>query len=324
MLRVDKIRVSYDGVPALADAELEVEKGEQLAVLGPSGSGKSTLLRVVAGLLRPEAGRVLLAGRDIVGIPSHRREIGLMHQDGALFPHLDVAGNVEFGLRMAGLRRVERERRTAKLLELVGLPGFERRSLAGLSGGEQQRVGLARALAPEPRVLLLDEPLGSLDRPLRERLVEELSELFERLGLTVIHVTHDVGEAFAIGDRVAVMHEGRVVQHATPDDLWARPADEWIANFLGMTNIREQDGRRVVVRPEAVRLTPGDAAVVVAVQRRGPAVHSRVRLEDGEILESVSTGLEHPQLGDRVGVEVDRGGIIDLDPLPPTGAGFVR
>lgn len=324
MLRVDKIRVSYDGVPALADAELEVEKGEQLAVLGPSGSGKSTLLRVVAGLLRPEAGRVLLAGRDLVGIPSHRREIGLMHQDGALFPHLDVAGNVEFGLRMAGLRRVERERRTAELLELVGLPGFERRSLAGLSGGEQQRVGLARALAPEPRVLLLDEPLGSLDRPLRERLVEELSELFERLGLTVIHVTHDVGEAFAIGDRVAVMHEGRVVQHATPDDLWARPADEWIANFLGMTNIREQDGRRVVVRPEAVRLTPGDAAVVVAVQRRGPAVYSRVRLEDGEILESVSTGLEHPQLGDRVGVEVDRGGIIDLDPLPPTGAGFVR
>jgi len=324
VLRVDKIRVSYDGVPALADAELEVEKGEQLAVLGPSGSGKSTLLRVVAGLLRPEAGRVLLAGRDLVGIPSHRREIGLMHQDGALFPHLDVAGNVEFGLRMAGLRRVERERRTAELLELVGLPGFERRSLAGLSGGEQQRVGLARALAPEPRVLLLDEPLGSLDRPLRERLVEELSELFERLGLTVIHVTHDVGEAFAIGDRVAVMHEGRVVQHATPDDLWARPADEWIANFLGMTNIREQDGRRVVVRPEAVRLTPGDAAVVVAVQRRGPAVYSRVRLEDGEILESVSTGLEHPQLGDRVGVEVDRGGIIDLDPLPPTGAGFVR
>lgn len=312
MLRVERVRVSFAGVPALADAALEVEEGERLAVLGPSGSGKSTLLRVVAGLLRADAGRVLLAGRDLADVPSHRREIGLMHQDGALFPHLDVAGNVAFALRLAGLSRVDRERRTAELLELVGLPGFEGRSLDGLSGGERQRIGLARALARQPRVLLLDEPLGSLDRPLRERLVQELAELFERLRLTVIHVTHDVGEAFAIGDRVAIMREGRIVQQGTPDDVWKRPADEWVAGFLGMTNIRQRNGRRVVVRPEAVRLLPGDDAVVVAVQRRGSAVHARVRLDDGEVLESVSAGLEQPQLGQRVRVEIDSGGIVEV------------
>ena len=312
MLRVERVGVSFAGVPALADAALEVEESERLAVLGPSGSGKSTLLRVVAGLLRADAGRVLLAGRDLADVPSHRREIGLMHQDGALFPYLDVAGNVAFALRLAGLSRVDRERRTAELLELVGLPGFEGRSLDGLSGGERQRIGLARALARQPRVLLLDEPLGSLDRPLRERLVQDLAELFERLRLTVIHVTHDVGEAFAIGDRVAIMREGRIVQQGTPDDVWTRPADEWVAGFLGMTNVRQRNGRRVVVRPEAVRLLPGDDGVVVAVQRRGPAVHARVRLDDGEVLESVSAGLERPQLGQRVRVEIDSGGIVEV------------
>ncbi len=235
-----------------------------------------------------------------------------MHQEGALFPHRDVAGNVGFGLRMRNVPRAERERRTSELLELVGLAGFEQRSLGGLSGGERQRVGLARALAPEPRVLLLDEPLGSLDRPLRERLVEELRELFQRLRLTVIHVTHDVAEAFAIGDRVAVMRDGRIVQAGTPDELWARPADEWVARFLGMANIREEDGRRVVVRPEAVRVTRGEGAVVVAAERRGAVVLLRVRRDDGEVLESVTTELDHPEPGERVRVEIDPAGVAVL------------
>ena len=312
MLRVENVAVAFDGALALAGVDLDVAEGERLAVLGPSGSGKSTLLRVIAGLQRPDTGRVLLAGRDLAGVSPHRRGIGLMHQDGALFPHRDVAGNVAFGLRMKGLSRAERERRTTEVLELVGLAGFERRSLGGLSGGERQRVGLARALAPEPRVLLLDEPLGSLDRPLRERLVGELRELFGRLTLTVLHVTHDVAEAFAIGDRVALMRDGRIVQLGTPDAVWAGPADEWAARFLGMANLREQNGRRVVVRPEAVRVRPGEGAVVLTVQRLGAAVHLRVRLDDGEVLESVTTELDHPRPGDAVRVEIDPAGVVPV------------
>lgn len=312
LLRVEGLRVGFAGTAALAGVDLEVGEGARLAVLGPSGSGKSTLLRAIAGLLRPDAGRILLAGRDLDGVPPHRRGIGLMHQDGALFPHLDVAQNVAFGLRMADLPRTERERRTAELLELVGLGGFERRSIGTLSGGERQRVALARAIAPEPRVLLLDEPLGALDRPLRERLVDELGELFDRLALTVIHVTHDVGEAFAIGHHVAVMHAGSVVQHDEPDDLWLRPADEWVARFLGMKNIQRRDGQTVLIRPEAVRLTPGDAGVVVRAERRGAAVHLRVRLGDGEELEVVTTDPGHARPGDRVDVSIDAAGVVRL------------
>jgi thiamine transport system ATP-binding protein len=229
-----------------------------------------------------------------------------MLQEGALFPHRDVAGNIAFGLRMAGAPRAQRERRTAELLALVGLGGFERRSIRTLSGGELQRVALARALAPEPRVLLLDEPLGSLDRPLRERLLDELAELFERLDLTVVHVTHDVGEAFAIGDRIAVMRAGRVVQHGAPDEVWAQPTDEWVAAFLGMTNLRERNGRRVVIRPEAVRVAPGDGAIVLA------AVHLRVRLDAGGELDAVTAELDHARPGERVSVHVDPAGVVDV------------
>ena len=312
MLRVEGLTVSFGGVPALAGGDLEVAEGERLAVLGPSGSGKSTLLRAIAGLVAPDAGRVLVGGRDLVGVPPHLRGVGLMHQDGALFPHRDVARNVDFGLRMAGMPAAERGRRVGELLELVGLAGFERRSPGTLSGGERQRVALARALAPEPRVLLLDEPLGSLDRPLRERLAEDLVALFERLRLTVVHVTHDADEAFAVGDRIAIVRDGRIVQHDTPDGLWTRPVDEWVARFLGLRNVLERDGRRVVVRPEAVRVTPGDGAVVLAAERRGAAVRLRVRLDDGEELDAVTTELRHPRAGDRVRVELDPAGTIEL------------
>jgi thiamine transport system ATP-binding protein len=312
MLRVEALEVSFDGAPALAGANVEVGAGTRLAVLGPSGSGKSTLLRTVAGLLPPDAGRILLAGRDLAGLPPHRRGIGLMHQDGALFPHLDVAGNIAFGLRMTGVPRERREQRTAELLELVGLAGLGRRSIGTLSGGERQRVALARALAPQPQVLLLDEPLGALDRPLRERLLGELAELFTRLSLTVVYVTHDVGEAFSIGDRVAVMRAGRIVQHGAPDDLWLHPADAWVARFLGMKNVAERDGRTIVIRPEAVRLEPGENAIVAQAERRGAAVHLRVRLADGEELEAVTTQPDHPRTGDRVNISIDPTGIIEL------------
>jgi thiamine transport system ATP-binding protein len=314
VLRVEELSLAFGGVPALAGIDLEVGAGERLAVLGPSGSGKSTLLRAIAGLERPDAGRVLLDGRDLAGVPPHLRGIGLMHQDGVLFPHRDVAGNVEFGLRMAGIPRAERARRTAALLELVGLAGFERRSTGTLSGGERQRVALARTLAPEPRVLLLDEPLGSLDRPLRDRLAGELVALADRLELTLVHVTHDADEAFAIGDRVAIVSAGRVVQHGTPDELWSAPASEWAARFLGLRNVLERAGRRVLVRPEGVRLVPGDAAVVLAVERRGAAVRVRLRLHGGEEFDAVTTDLRLPRPGDRVGVELDPAATVELPP----------
>ena len=256
-LALQGVGLGIDGRPILDDVSLDVADGERLALLGPSGSGKSTTLRVIAGLQAPSTGRVLLDGRDVTGVPAHRRGVGLVFQDAVLFPHRDVAGNVGFGPRVAGLPKGERAARVAGALELVGLAGTERRDVTTLSGGEAQRVALARALAPRPEVLLLDEPLGALDGPLRRRLQTDLRELFERLALTVVHVTHDVGEAFELGDRVAVLREGRIAQVAAPDELWARPADDWVARFLGMANIDRDGARATVVRPEAVVVRPG-------------------------------------------------------------------
>ncbi|MGO4423758.1 ABC transporter ATP-binding protein, partial [Streptomyces sp. MCAF7] len=193
LLRLDEVTVRYGERAALDAVDLEVAEHETVSVLGPSGGGKSTLLRVVAGLERTHTGRVWLAGRDRTGVPTHRRGVGLMFQDHQLFPQRDVGGNVAFGLRMRKVARAEAERRVAELLELVGLPGAQRRAIASLSGGEQQRVALARALAPRPKLLMLDEPLGQLDRGLRERLVVELRQLFGELGTTVLAVTHDQG-----------------------------------------------------------------------------------------------------------------------------------
>ena len=311
MLRVEGVTVSFDGPAALDDASLEVADGETMTVLGASGSGKTTLLRVIAGLQAPDRGRIVLDGADLAGVPPHRRDVGLVFQDHALFPHRDVAGNVSFGLRMRGDAPQAVAGRTAELLELVGLAGFERRSIGTLSGGEQQRVALARALAPEPRLLLLDEPLGSLDRRLRDRLLEDLGRLFDELAITAVYVTHDQTEAFTLGDRVAVMRAGSVVQVATPDELWATPVDEDVARFLGLANV--DDGR--VVRPEAVTVRPAvadGAGTVERAVRAGPVVRLRVRLDDGGILEAVVAALDHPHPGDRVDVDVDPQGIVRL------------
>jgi thiamine transport system ATP-binding protein len=311
MLRAEEIGVKFDGKAALDGASLDVGDGEVVTVLGPSGSGKTTLLRVVAGLQPPDTGRVLLDGIDLAGVPPHRRDIGLVFQDHALFPHRDVFGNVAFGLRMRRDAPEAIATRTTDLLELVGLAGFERRSVGTLSGGEQQRVALARALAPEPRVLLLDEPLGSLDRRLRDRLLEDLAELFDRLALTAVYVTHDQTEAFALGDRVAVMREGRVVQVATPDELWSRPLDADVAQFLGIGNVGEGE----IVRPEAVtvrRAADNGVGIVESAVRAGPIVRVVVRLDDGRPLEAAVTSIDHPEPGDRVDVEIDPQGIVRL------------
>jgi thiamine transport system ATP-binding protein len=313
MLRVEDVTVRFDGKAALDGVTLDVAESEVVTVLGPSGSGKSTLLRVIAGLQRPDSGRVLLEGEDLASVPPHRRGIGLVFQDHALFHHRDVGGNVAFGLRMRGDPSGEIHRQVRELLDLVGLAGYERRSVATLSGGEQQRVALARALAREPRVLLLDEPLGSLDRRLRDRLLEDLGQLFDELGITALYVTHDQAEAFALGDRVAVVREGRVVQTGTPDALWAHPADEDVARFLGLANVR--DG--TVIRPEAVRVAgladggAGDGVIEAAV-RHGPTVRLIVRLDAGGTLDAAVTSVDHPEPGDRVSVEIDPTGIVRL------------
>ncbi|MFJ4230723.1 ABC transporter ATP-binding protein [Cellulosimicrobium cellulans] len=266
------------GTTAVAGVTLDVAPGEVLALLGPSGCGKSSLLRAVAGLEPVASGSVSWDGRDLAGVPVHRRGFGLMFQEGQLFPHRDVAGNVAYGI--AGLPRAERDARVAELLDVVGLAGYERRAVATLSGGERQRVALARSLAPRPRLLLLDEPLSALDRGLRERLALDLREALRATGTTAVFVTHDHDEAFTVADRVAVMDAGRLLQVAPPEDLWRAPASLRVAEFLGyQAFVPRGDGTVLAVGPRGLRLVTDGvpassddtwaATVVGSVFRRG-------------------------------------------------------
>jgi len=238
---VEGLTLTFDSVPVLDGIDLEVAEGEVVVLLGPSGCGKSTLLRAIAGLERPSAGRVWWGDEDLTVAATHQRGMGLMFQDHALFPHRDVAGNVEFGLRVAGMPADQRAHRVRRALDLVGLPGFGDRRVDTLSGGEAQRVALARSLAAGPRLLMLVEPLGSLDRALRERLTAELGALLRRLGQAVVHVTHDHDEAFALADRIAVMGDGRLVRVGTPAEVWADPRSVHAARCLGHENLVNLD-----------------------------------------------------------------------------------
>ena len=255
-LFLDALSKRYGDVRAVDGVTLSLADGETLALLGPSGCGKSTLLRLTAGLEPPDAGRVVLDGQDVTHLPPQRRRFGMVFQDYALFPHLDVERNVAFGLVERRRPPEERRRRTAELLDLVGLTGLERRRVTELSGGQQQRVALARALAPDPSVLLLDEPLSNLDEALRAALKEELREILGQLDTHAIYVTHDQTEAFTIADRVAVMREGRVVQVGTREELLERPASVWLARFLGHENVFEAG----VARRAQASLGVSDAA----------------------------------------------------------------
>ena len=236
-LVVEDIHKRYEGDLLLEGITFSMERGEILSLLGPSGSGKTTLLRIIAGLEPCEAGRIVLDGRDVTRMPVHRRGVVLMFQEYALFPHRTVAENVAFGLRMKRLAPAAIETRVREMLSLVGLEGFGPRDVVALSGGERQRVALARSLAPEPRLLLLDEPLGSLDRTLRERLMGELAAILQRVGVTAISVTHDQAEAFAVADRVALLHEAGIVQIGRPEEIYRAPATPWVARFLGFDNL---------------------------------------------------------------------------------------
>ncbi len=236
-LELTDIHKTYENAPLLCGATFGVERGEIACLLGPSGSGKTTLLRIIAGLETPERGRVFIEGTDITALPAHRRGVVLMFQDYALFPHRTVAQNIAFGLRMRRHSRAAIAARVAEMLALTGLEDFADRDVNVLSGGERQRVALARSLAPQPRLLLLDEPLGALDRNLRERLLEDLPVILRRVGVTAITVTHDQEEAFALSDRVILLNEGRVVQTGRPEALYDRPHNTWVARFLGLENL---------------------------------------------------------------------------------------
>lgn len=231
------VGLDYDGKPALDDANLHVDAGEFFTLLGPSGSGKTTLLRIIAGLLDATRGRVDIDGDDVTHIPTQRRDIGFVFQNYALFPHLTVAQNIEFGLKVRRLDAAARHRRVQEMLELVALEGLGDRSPGQLSGGQQQRVALARALAQAPRVLLLDEPLGALDRALRQDLGAEVRRIQRQSNTTAIYVTHDQDEAFILSDRMGVMRDGKICQIGRPEDIYRSPADLFVARFLGQANL---------------------------------------------------------------------------------------
>lgn len=262
LLEICSVSKSFGATPVLHEVSFGAARGEIVCLLGPSGCGKTTLLRIVAGLERPDAGRVLFAGRDQAAVPVHRRGFGFMFQDFALFPHRNVYDNVAFGLRMARQSQAAVQRRVDAMLALVDLTGYEQRRIHELSGGQQQRVALARSLAPQPALLLLDEPLGSLDRTLREELMGELRRILKQApagpggpeGITAIYVTHDQQEAFAIGDRVVVMNAGRIEQVGSPLAVYRQPANPFVAGFLGMHNLLP--GRVISAAPELVVATP--------------------------------------------------------------------
>ncbi|MCS7010738.1 MAG: ABC transporter ATP-binding protein [Anaerolineales bacterium] len=280
MLVLEGIYKSYEGQPLLKGVSFAVHPGEVVCLLGASGSGKSTLLRIIAGLEVPESGRVLWGGEDLAHVPAHRRNFGLLFQDYALFPHLNVAENIAFGLRMRRLSEKEVLLRVAKLLKQVNLQGFEKRCVSDLSGGEQQRVALARMLAPEPRLLLFDEPLGALDRLLKDELLDEVRRLLRGSGVPALYVTHDQAEAFAVADRILLLHEGRIVQDGAPTQVAAHPVSAWVAHFLALGNLLEGEIQAKTSSGWKVK-TPVGAfqAVCEHSHRVGDKVHVLVRRE---------------------------------------------
>lgn len=286
MLEVRGAVVRYGSLAAVDGVDLAVAPGRIAVVLGPSGCGKSTLLRAIVGLEPLDAGTVHWDGVDVTRTPVHERHIGMMFQDHALFPHLDVATNVAFGMKMEGTARATRMARVEELLDLVGLPGFEARRVDELSGGEAQRVALARALAPEPRVLLLDEPLSSVDRDRRDQLVADLQTIVRTTGTAAIHVTHDHDEALAIADELIVMYRGSVDQRGAPADVWNHPETPFVATFLGANVVNaailgDENEGEVSIPPDAIRIDGAGPLRATLVNRAFQRDHERLEVRTG-------------------------------------------
>ncbi|MCK6577084.1 MAG: ABC transporter ATP-binding protein [Anaerolineae bacterium] len=324
----------------LSGIDLAIDSGEIICLLGPSGCGKTTLLRVIAGLEAPEEGGIYLGSASVTDQPVHQRGFGLMFQDHTLFPHLNVADNIAFGLKMRGVSAAVQRTRVLELLELIGLMGYERRDPATLSGGEKQRVALARSLAPSPSLLMLDEPLGALDGILRQRLMADLRRIIKQIGLTAIYVTHDRHEAFATADRIAVMNAGRIEQVAAPQDLYRRPATAFAAQFIGLRNVfpvlSMRDGRAATIvgeftvtnSPGAILIHPGGIRLVDSprqggyilpakigdVTYAGSAYLVRVMLDSSASLwlELSSYNAAPPQAGAEVSIYIEPDAVIPL------------
>jgi putative spermidine/putrescine transport system ATP-binding protein len=299
------IRKTYGDVVAVDSIDLEIARGEFFTMLGPSGSGKTTTLRVIAGFERPDAGRVVLGGVDVTGRPPYDRDVNTVFQDYALFPHMSVGENVEYGLRVKGVKRRERRRRAEEALELVRLEGFRDRKPVQLSGGQRQRVALARAIVNHPRVLLLDEPLGALDLKLRVEMQSELKRIQQEVGITFVYVTHDQEEALTMSDRIAVFSQGRIDQIGSPAKVYERPANEFVAAFVGVSNLLERDGRRFTIRPEKIRLLAegeqrgsgehAERGTIREVQYAGSITRYTVELDQGGELVVVRQNTSGPQ-----------------------------
>jgi putative spermidine/putrescine transport system ATP-binding protein len=301
-LRLQGVRKNYGHVVAVAGVDLVVNEGEFFTLLGPSGSGKTTLLRLIAGFERPDSGRIELGGRDVTSTPPYLRNTNTVFQDYALFPHMSVAENIGYGLRVKGIAGQEREKRVERALEMVRLEGLGRRRPNQLSGGQRQRVALARAVVNEPEVLLLDEPLGALDLKLRQEMQIELKQIQKEVGITFVYVTHDQEEALTMSDRMAVMTSGQIEQIGSPVEVYERPATEFVAGFIGISNVLKRGGVRFVVRPEKIRMLaegeepaagmtvePGRVEEVIYV---GMSTRYVVRLEGGEQLVAVRQNMD--------------------------------
>jgi thiamine transport system ATP-binding protein len=312
MLGIDGVTLAYGTTEVVHDLHLDAHDGEVLVLLGPSGCGKSTLLRAVAGLEPLVTGRIRLDGRDLAGLRPDQRDVGLMFQEHALFPHRSVAENVAFGPRVRGLDRAAVADRVADALALVGLEGTGHRHVDELSGGERQRVALARAIAPRPRLLMLDEPLGSLDRALQARLLEELPQVLAELGTTVVYVTHDQDEALSLADRIAVLRAGRLQQLGTPTDLWRSPRTAFVASFLGLSPVLEVEASATSVttpwgtvpRAAVSDAGAGNGRIPAVVLADALRLRQDQRPPDGEELTTTGTVLAQRFQGDHLRVTV--------------------
>ncbi|MGH2837705.1 MAG: ABC transporter ATP-binding protein [Thermoleophilaceae bacterium] len=300
-IRLAGLAKSYGAVHAVRDVDLEVAAGEFFTMLGPSGSGKTTTLRLIAGFERPDSGRIELQGSDVSDIPPYSRNVNTVFQDYALFPHMTVQENVEYGLRVKKVPKQERAKRAAEALDMVRLSGYGDRRPGQLSGGQRQRVALARAIVNRPAVLLLDEPLGALDLKLRQEMQVELKQIQQEVGITFVYVTHDQEEALTMSDRIAVFNEGGIEQVGPPNDVYEKPANLFVAGFVGVSNSLDRDGRRFTVRPEKIRiLGDGEAddgyqvesGTITDVSYAGMITRLRVALDAGGELQVVRQNLE--------------------------------